>query len=92
MEAGFLLDHLSGQFTLLVLGDEAELPSLKITPSVQVLHVPNPSKELRTRYLGPNGKAYYVIRPDQHIVARWHGYDAQAVQNAVSTAIGQEVL
>ena len=92
MEAGFLLDHLSGQFTLLILGDETELPSLKITPSVQVLHVPNPSEELSARYLGPNDKAYYVIRPDQHIVARWHGYDAQAVQNAVSTAIGQEVL
>jgi 3-(3-hydroxy-phenyl)propionate hydroxylase len=43
---------------------------------------------LRERYLGTCGGAVYLMRPDQHVAARWETYDAEAVKAAVVKAIG----
>jgi 3-(3-hydroxy-phenyl)propionate hydroxylase len=47
------------------------------------------SPELKSRYLGEAEVAVYLIRPDQHIVARWPDFSAEAVEHAVALAIGK---
>lgn len=39
----------------------------------------DPSGALAQRYLGEQGKAVYLIRPDLHVVARWVNCDASKV-------------
>jgi 3-(3-hydroxy-phenyl)propionate hydroxylase len=49
----------------------------------------NTNDSLRTRFLGDAACAVYLIRPDQHIAARWETYDEHAVAHAIGKAIGQ---
>jgi 3-(3-hydroxy-phenyl)propionate hydroxylase len=88
---GFLLDHLRGGFTLLALGGEAPAGLSDGPVALEVVHVPDCSAELRQRYLGDATQAVYLIRPDQHVVARWPAFDAPRVAKAVETAIGKGV-
>ena len=44
--------------------------------------------DLRDRYLGPAGSAVYLIRPDQHVAARWQTFDPEGVAQALATATG----
>jgi 3-(3-hydroxy-phenyl)propionate hydroxylase len=81
---GFLLDHLGGGFALLAL--DAEPPLLDGLPVLRVSARDNP--DLAARYLGPAPGAVYLIRPDQHVVARWAAPDAQAVATALARAKG----
>ncbi|MCC5988269.1 MAG: FAD-dependent oxidoreductase [Pararhodobacter sp.] len=46
---------------------------------------------LRERYLGAAPGAVYLIRPDQHVVARWAVWDETAARSALGRAIGMEV-
>jgi 3-(3-hydroxy-phenyl)propionate hydroxylase len=39
--------------------------------------------------LGTAASAVYLIRPDQHVAARWDSYDADAVASALRTSIGK---
>lgn len=89
---GFLLDRLDGAFRLLALGAEApdgltvdgiDVPCLALSPA------DDPSGALADRYLGTAGSAVYLLRPDQHVVARWPAYDATAVRDAIRTATGR---
>jgi 3-(3-hydroxy-phenyl)propionate hydroxylase len=41
------------------------------------------------RYGAERAPAYYLFRPDQHVVARWHGFEAALVAAAVARASGQ---
>jgi len=86
---GFLLDHLSGDFVLLALGGPEPAPVTSDGITARVLHIPNPSDALRDRYLGAARQAIYLIRPDQHIVARWPEWDAAPVTKALRRAIGK---
>ena len=84
VENAFLLDHLIDGFMLLALGFDTppkdELP---------VVHIAAPSPALAERYLGDAPRALYLIRPDQHIIARWPDYDAKAVATAMQNALGK---
>lgn len=42
------------------------------------------------RYLGGEPGAVYLIRPDQHVAARWRSYDEKAVRSALRRTIGLE--
>ena len=42
---------------------------------------------LKQRYLGVSEAAVYLIRPDQHVAARWDHYDEAAVRAALRKAI-----
>jgi len=46
---------------------------------------------LRERYLGAAPTALYLIRPDQHVAARWDTWDENAVTVALARALGLEV-
>lgn len=90
---GFLLDRLPGQFTLLCLNtdapDLAEVDGVPLHPLLLSTSVDDPTGALRERYLGDAEKAVYLIRPDQHVVARWPSVDPDAIRAAMRLAIGK---
>ncbi len=85
-QSGWLLDQIGGQFSLLAINLEApptDLPSIPWT----CLKAPKGS-ELSERYLGDETRAVYLIRPDQHIAARWVEPDSAEISAALKTAMG----
>jgi 3-(3-hydroxy-phenyl)propionate hydroxylase len=88
----YLLSKLGGGFTLMTLNTDA--PSSLTFEGLEIdklaLSVTSDTNEtLGERFLGAAERAVYLIRPDQHIVARWSEYDAGRVQMAVATALGK---
>lgn len=84
---GYLLDHLPGQFTLLALGCAA--PEVSHGLPLNSLAIAKPGAELRERYLGDAPRALYLIRPDQHVVARWGAATPDQIITAINIATGQ---
>lgn len=89
---GFLLGALGGGFTLLTL--DADAPEeLREGPAaarrVAVSAAEDPSGALAERYLGAASSAVYLIRPDQHVAARWDSFDETAVRAALRRACGR---
>ncbi len=87
---GWLMDALDGGFQLL--GIDADIPQDVAHDGVAVSTLrlstaDNPA--LRERYLGEAESAVYLLRPDQHVAARWHNHDAQAVGAAIDRALGK---
>jgi len=91
---GFLLTRLRGQFTLMAIN--APLPALGEVEGIPLRSIElltdrdDPTGALTERYLGDAPQALYLIRPDQHIAARWSQADAEDVSKAMQTAIGKE--
>jgi 3-(3-hydroxy-phenyl)propionate hydroxylase len=98
--APWLLDHLHHGFTLLVFGDavsQTAATALAHDPiSCRVVQVDgdaaNPGIMLRDgggllheRYDGRPGTCY-LLRPDQHVCARWRSFDADDVRAAIRRA------
>jgi len=86
---GFLLDQLGDVFTVLSIGGRRPPPFHTDYLTTRSVHISAPSGEMRGRYLGDHPSAVYLIRPDQHVVARWATYDAATIENALLTAIGK---
>ncbi|NOX73781.1 MAG: FAD-dependent oxidoreductase, partial [Alphaproteobacteria bacterium] len=87
---GWLLDQLGDKFQLLALGvdvpDSLEVDGI----TIEALRIaPDASAQFGTRYLGGAKSAVYLMRPDQHVAARWIKYDEVAVKAALKTATGQ---
>ncbi|MBS8261050.1 FAD-dependent oxidoreductase [Roseibium polysiphoniae] len=91
---GWLLNQLPGGFTLLGLGCEVPestdhdgiiLRGLSISDG-------NVGSDLRDRYLSDAKAAVYLLRPDQHVAARWLDYDAGAVAAAMNTVLANSVM
>jgi 3-(3-hydroxy-phenyl)propionate hydroxylase len=86
---GFLLDDLKGRFTLLAIG--TDLPSGLDLTGVALdtvrLSGAGVSPLLRERYLGSASSALYLIRPDQHVAARWQRPTSEQILNALQTAM-----
>lgn len=93
LDDGFLLGRLGGGFTLLAI--DAPAPQIAEVDGVPVAHVAlstkadDPTGAIRERYLGDADGAIYLIRPDQHVAARWRRADAPDVEAALRTATGQ---
>ena len=90
---GFLLDRLPGGFTLLAINTEApvveEVDGIEVGTLALNTMTDDPSGAVRERYLGDAESAIYLIRPDQHVAARWADADAVSVCNAVGTSIAK---
>ncbi|NOR62414.1 MAG: FAD-dependent oxidoreductase [Rhodobacteraceae bacterium] len=86
--AGWLLDKLGNRFQLI--GFNIEVPAVLEVNGITIegLNLPA-TDDLKARYLGDAGAAVYLLRPDQHVAARWLGYDGPAVRNALLNAIGK---
>ncbi len=85
---GWLLDRLGNCFQLL--GINIEVPAALEVDGIRVegLNLPA-TDDLKARYLGDTGTAVYLLRPDQHVAARWLAYDEPAVKAALRNAIGK---
>ena len=93
---GWLLEELGEGFTVLVFA--AEAPDLVIdVPGVEVriktIAAPGSGADLidleglaARRYAARAGSTY-LIRPDQHVAARWHQADAAAITAAVARCV-----
>ena len=93
LEDGFLLDLLhSNGFKLLCLfcdkPNDADLAALGVPLDVIEVKA-DPYGQLAERWLGNQKSAIYLIRPDQHIAARWSVFNPQELQNGLLTAMGR---
>ncbi|MCC5964513.1 MAG: FAD-dependent oxidoreductase [Natronohydrobacter sp.] len=84
----WLLNHLGRGFVLLTINTDA--PEQLDAHGVSVARLAlEATPELETRYLGDARQAVYLIRPDQHVAARWESFDESAVAAALARAIGK---
>lgn len=88
----WLLEALGGGFKLLGLG--IEVPETLELQGVTLAGINAPadsvSQEVRDRYLGDTAAAVYLIRPDQHVAARWASFEAAAVDAALARTLGKQ--
>jgi 3-(3-hydroxy-phenyl)propionate hydroxylase len=56
----------------------------------QAVHLRDDKGVLNQRY-GLGEAAVYLIRPDQHVAARWRHFDPDAVKEALQRALGSEL-
>jgi 3-(3-hydroxy-phenyl)propionate hydroxylase len=90
---GFLLDRLGGDFTLLALNVDIPEALTERGLALRCLALTTtgtPLPALADRYLGDASSAVYLIRPDQHVVARWDSFDLDALRAALRRACGEE--
>ncbi|MCF8478131.1 MAG: FAD-dependent oxidoreductase [Pseudolabrys sp.] len=79
---GYLLERLPGDFTLLAIkGDTQIEPPAGIRLATVGEDIIDPHGVLAQRLDGTPG-AVYLLRPDQHLAARWRGYDRGKVEAA----------
>jgi 3-(3-hydroxy-phenyl)propionate hydroxylase len=82
----WLLEKLGGQFTVLALN--CRTPD-NLNTSIKCVTIPSPPPELTARYLGDAPSALYLIRPDQHIAARWITIHNADVASAINRTVGK---
>jgi len=80
---GWLLDRIGGAFTVLAINCAAP-PGIAAVETVQAA----PGSPLAARYLGQAPRAIYLIRPDQHVAARWQQASGAELGAALRTARG----
>ncbi len=91
---GYLLRRLGGHFTLLAINAEAPETLEEdgiVAGRLALTTADDPEGHLRARYLGAAARAVYLIRPDQHVAARFERFDAAALRRALRIATGREV-
>ncbi len=91
---GFLLDRLGNQFTLLAINADAPDTLTEAEVALTCLALSDSDDAtgaLAARYLGDAPAAVYLIRPDQHVAARFPAYDETAMRTAFRRATGQEM-
>ncbi len=93
LDNGFLLPRLGDGFVLLAIDTEApeRLEADTVAArTVSVSAADDPTGALAERYLGAAGAAVYLIRPDQHVAARWAAFDEAAALAALRKACGKD--
>ena len=92
-EDGWLLSRLGTGFTVLQIGaapDAGDRPSMPRPAEISGLAVTwlsLGSLETLQRYGASAQPAVYLIRPDQHIAARWRTFDVAAIAAAMNRAV-----
>ncbi len=91
---GWLLERLGNRFQILGIGLPESVPgkaksSFGAGVDLVSLHPDDaPSDLLKERYLGEHPAAVYLLRPDQHIIARWPDYDPKLIAKTLTLAMG----
>ncbi len=84
---GWLLDQMGNKFQLLAIN--TEVPDTVEVGGVTICALSvNATDEVADRYLGDKSSAVYLMRPDQHVAARWESYTEANVAQALNRAIG----
>lgn len=90
---GYLLDVLGGEFTVLAINSDAPLIADVDGIAVKTVQLDttrdDPGGAITARYLGDQPGGVYLIRPDQHVVARWAKADVTDIQTAMRIATGR---
>ena len=87
-DGGWLLDRLGNTFQLLAIN--ADVPEFDEIAGFEVETVRIASDDMISeRYLGSAPAAVYLLRPDQHVAARWRAFDPDEVARALRKATGQ---
>ncbi len=84
---GWLMDQLGNRFQLLFMNTTAPEDIAAGDVRVEMLNVPL-NDEVKARYLGDAESAVYLIRPDQHVAARWDHFNEDAVLKSLNRAMG----
>ena len=90
---GYLLDHLGDDFVLLTIDADGpdQIEEAGLTVRRLALNTgPEADDPIRQRFLGTEGQAVYLIRPDQHIAARRPTFHDGHIRTAIRRAIGRE--
>lgn len=85
---GWLIDRLGNRFQLLAIDTDVPEGVEFEGVVVETLRL-SATGQMRERYLGEVDSAVYLLRPDQHVVARWPVFDRHAVGAALHRAIGK---
>ena len=91
----FLLDRLGNRFVLMTIDAEApdRVDAEGIAADRLALRaMDDASGALAARYLGKSPAAVYLIRPDQHVAARWPAFDPAAVRAALRRATAKDAM
>ncbi len=91
LAGGWLLPKLGHGFTLMTL--DADAPETLAAHGVTIRRLELSAQEnpaLRARYLGDAASAVYLIRPDQHVAARWPTFDDAKTRAALAHALAME--
>ncbi len=93
LKGSFLLDRLGGRFTILTI--DVDAPTSLEEGGMTVERVALSAQDdatgiLAERYLGSSQQAVYLIRPDQHVAARFDDFDEAALRSALRLALGKE--
>ena len=89
LDGDFLITKLGNTFQLLTIDADApdSLTEDGITATrLAISASDDASGALKERYLGDANGAVYLIRPDQHVAARWDSFDEAAIRAAIRTA------
>ncbi len=86
---GWLIDRLGDRFQLVTI--DVEAPGTLTIDGIPVERVAlsaadDPTGALAARYLGEAKSAVYLMRPDQHVAARWETFNAGEVTKALRIA------
>jgi 3-(3-hydroxy-phenyl)propionate hydroxylase len=92
LRGGYLLEKLGNDFVILTV--DAQAPERLEEDGVEARRVSlsatqDASGALAERYLGEASSAVYLIRPDQHVAARWPAFDEPALRAALRRACGK---
>lgn len=88
---GWLLERLGDRFTVMAIGlDVPDMLEVEGIPVSVLRLTSSDGNELEARYLGGAPGAIYLIRPDQHVAARWTRWDADGLATAMRRATGRE--
>ncbi len=83
-----LLRRLGGGFALLCV--DANPPEVEGVERIALTSADDTTGALSDRYLGTATGAVYLIRPDQHVAARWRDASAGDIQAALARACGRK--
>ncbi|MBL4892875.1 MAG: FAD-dependent oxidoreductase [Rhizobiaceae bacterium] len=88
LKEGWLLGKLGGCFQLLTI--DAYAPDKIDVDGIIVERLAlDKTETLGKRYLGSNASAVYLMRPDQHVVARWVTFDEEKIRDALNRSIAR---
>jgi 3-(3-hydroxy-phenyl)propionate hydroxylase len=84
----WLLNQLGDGFTLLSFGPSKQVQVGNVMAKVLTVgkDIDDIQGLVKLRYDGKPGTVY-LIRPDQHIAARWREFDSNAVEKAIQRAL-----
>ena len=89
----WFLNQVGGEFEVLVFGDAPAVKDIDqggVKAKITVVGRDFDDREelLTERYDGADG-AVYLLRPDQHVAARWRCFDEHCIKQAIATATCQ---